>query len=135
MTRPKDTVNAGVRLSVEGDWELRCNDCSRRGQTRYWPLTPEFWQPKWGMTRCRACWMDRRAARNRERWRTDPKWRAAKLAENREQRRAMARFAYRERWARLKADPVKYAEYVERRRAKQREASQRYRDRRAERAA
>ena len=122
--------NAGVRWDPDmGEFQLRCTDCASKGRTAYWPLTPEFWQPDWGMTRCRACWNERKAARQRARWRSDPEWRARKLEENREQRRAQQRVMYRLRWERLRADPEKYAAYVEARRARQREASARYRER------
>jgi hypothetical protein len=141
MSRPKGSWNAGVRLSPEGEWELRCPSCADKSVARYWPLTVdgrvsfEFWSPKYGMSRCRACWMERKAVRNRERWRSDPAWREAKLAANREQERARARFAYAERWAALRADPVKYEAYKAEKRERQRIASANYRARQRERVA
>lgn len=133
MSRLVGTPNVGIRWDDDMDEpQLRCEDCRRKGRAAYWPITREFWQPAWGFSRCRGCWMERKAARNRERWRTDPEWRARKLEENREQRRAMARFAYAERWARLRADPEKYEAYAAARRERQRLASQRYRERQRE---
>lgn len=130
MSRAPGTPNSGIRWDrVMGEWRLQCQSCAAKSVASYWPLTFEFWQPAWGMNRCRACVMEAKAARNRERWRTDPKWRQAKLEENREQRRAQARFAYKERWALLRSDPEKYAAYIERRREAGRASSQRYRDR------
>ena len=130
VSRTKGSTNAGIRWR-DGAWEFRCVTCERKKQACYWPLTFDFWDPKRSMVRCRACWAERRNAQNRARWAADPAWAEAKRAENRAQRKAKAAFAYRERYARLKADPVKYAEYRARRRAPQREAQARYRARQA----
>ena len=67
----------GVRF-IEGEWHLRCDDCGRdRQTTAYWPLTLDFWNPAWGMTRCRACWHRRHVVRTR-RWRMrNPEWHTA----------------------------------------------------------
>ena len=48
----------GVRYRDDTGFELRCDDCAGRqdGNPIYWPVTLEFWNPKAGMGRCRACW-------------------------------------------------------------------------------
>jgi hypothetical protein len=60
------TARAGIRFFPDTGWELRCETCSHDREQSYWPLTLEFWNPKQGMTRCRACWTalarDRRRA-------------------------------------------------------------------------
>jgi hypothetical protein len=73
--RPRGAWSAGVRWR-DGGWELRCSDCAVAGSsTCYWPLTDEFWNHGWGMTRCRACWRHRRAVTARrlraEAWRRE----------------------------------------------------------------
>ena len=130
MSRTPGAVNSGFRWDPElEEFQKRCASCAAKGRASFWPLTLEFWRPAWGLTRCRTCVLEARAKRNRERWLADPEWRRAKLEANREQRLATKRFAYAERWARLRADPVKYADYIERRRKQQREASRRHRER------
>ena len=45
------------------EMQLRCEDCSKGGRTQsYWPATLEFWYPRLGLQRCRACHNDRRRA-------------------------------------------------------------------------
>lgn len=40
----------------EDEWEMRCDTCVSSGQTKgWWPLSLEFWDPKSGLQRCRAC--------------------------------------------------------------------------------
>lgn len=135
MSRPKGSWNVGVRY-VDGEWELRCNDCAKKSVARYWPLTLEFWLPKLGMSRCRACWLERRAARDRDRWANDPSFREGKRQRNIQHRRDMGHIIYKDRWERLKADPVAHEAERARRRGQWREAARRYRDRmRQERAA
>lgn len=35
---------------------MRCDPCASSGQTRaYWPITREFWDPRSGLQKCRAC--------------------------------------------------------------------------------
>lgn len=136
MSRPVGTPNVGIRWDPDmGEAQLRCEDCRRKGRASFWPITLEFWQPQWGWSRCRACWMERKAARNRERWANDPAFRAKKLELNREHRRAMARVMYRQRWEQLRADPVKYEAYLAARRERQRAASARYRAKQREQVA
>ena len=132
MSRTLGAVNSGFRYDEEmGEFQKRCASCADMGRAAFWPLTTEFWNHKWGLVRCRTCVLEAKAKRNRERWAADPAWRQAKLDANREQRLASRRFAYAERWAKLRADPVKYGEYIEKRRAQQREASRRHRERKA----
>lgn len=44
----------GVRWREDG-FEMRCDACP--SGARYWPLTPEFWNVKHGLSRCAACWL------------------------------------------------------------------------------
>ena len=46
---------------IDGEFSLRCTGCAEKHGLggRYWPLTPEFWNPVRGMSRCRACWHER----------------------------------------------------------------------------
>lgn len=37
----------------EGEWELRCRTCGD-----WWPLTLEFYNPRHGTARCKACWRE-----------------------------------------------------------------------------
>jgi hypothetical protein len=53
----------GCRFRGDVGYEGRCNACAE-----WWPLTDEFWYPRQGMARCRACINDgqtRRARRAR----------------------------------------------------------------------
>lgn len=62
MSRKAGSLSVGIRWRDDA-WELRCPDCAVAGRTAcYWPLTAEFWNPVWGMTRCRACWRQRKAS-------------------------------------------------------------------------
>lgn len=45
----------GVRYREDTGFEMRCDECPNGA--RYWPLTPEFWNIKHGMSRCAACWL------------------------------------------------------------------------------
>ena len=40
----------GVRFRADTGWEGKCDACAT-----YWPLTDEFWYPRQGCRRCRAC--------------------------------------------------------------------------------
>jgi hypothetical protein len=51
------TERTGVRYRQDVGWELRCESCAVLHGERYWPLTLEFWDPRHGMSRCRACWV------------------------------------------------------------------------------
>ena len=54
MTQPFGDRYRGVRWR-EGEFEMRCDSCPNGA--RYWPLTPEFWNVKHGLSRCAACWL------------------------------------------------------------------------------
>ena len=57
MTR----LDHGVRYDPgEREFLLRCSECAAKGRNAYWPLTLEFWNPKDGLQRCRACSRERR---------------------------------------------------------------------------
>lgn len=49
----------GIRWREDTGWELRCDSCVAKhsGTEVYWPLEPvgEFWNPRDGLARCRAC--------------------------------------------------------------------------------
>lgn len=40
--------------------QIQCGDCARAGRKSYWPGTREFWVPRLGFQRCRACHNTRR---------------------------------------------------------------------------
>lgn len=43
-----------VRWSAsEDEWQHRCGECRQ-----WWPLTFDFWYPRHGMARCKACWTE-----------------------------------------------------------------------------
>jgi hypothetical protein len=50
-------MRSNVRYDkAEGEFLLRCPSCAAAGQTRsYWPITREFWDPRSGLAKCRAC--------------------------------------------------------------------------------
>lgn len=127
----------GVRWDADlEEFQKRCDSCASTGRGPiYWPLTLEFWEPKHGMTRCRACWRRRHAAKVREALRHDPVRYARKLEANREQKRAKnaiynAQY-YPAKMERLRSDPERYDAW----KARHREASARYRARLREQAA
>lgn len=62
-------LHRGIRWNQETQaWELRCDDCVRYGRgATYWPLTQEFWSPRAGVARCRACWAEKKRRDERER--------------------------------------------------------------------
>ncbi len=71
-----------VAIRYREEWEARCETCNS-----WWPLDGEFWQPKNGMVRCKACW--REYFRLKERGRTSDEAVA-------EQKRAANRLRYAE---------------------------------------
>lgn len=84
----------------EGWFEARCDGCVASGQSRaYWPLTvdaagvPEFWDPRSGMQKCRAC---HNTARRRNRHQTPEERRKKQRAYYRQTRaeRLATRHAY-----------------------------------------
>lgn len=99
----------GVRWNPEVDaFTLKCDDCAKRGDACYWPLTLDFWNPR-TMQRCRACDADKRARMEREKRRADNAFA--------EERRARARAYYRENKAVMS---MKHTIYMRERRARQR---------------
>jgi hypothetical protein len=40
----------GCRFREDVGFEGKCNSC-----VEWWPITDEFWYPRQGMSRCRAC--------------------------------------------------------------------------------
>lgn len=37
------------------EWLAQCKQCAKDGRKSYWPLTVEFFNPRLGVQRCRAC--------------------------------------------------------------------------------
>jgi len=74
----------GVRYNPDiGDFELKCDDCVGKRNTRcYWPLTLDFWNPR-TMQRCRACDVERRARLQREKRKADAVFAEAERQRNR----------------------------------------------------
>lgn len=118
----------GVRYRRDTGWELRCASCRKSRHTPfYWPLTHEFWDTHRGLTRCKACWRNYDLHNKRERYRTDPVFRAEQLEKNRARRlttREVARIKHT-LWRQNVAatDPDRYQAMLER----QREATARWR--------
>lgn len=55
MSRPR-LIRSNVRWEREMDEpQLRCESCATKGGPYWWPLTKEFWDPRLGFARCRAC--------------------------------------------------------------------------------
>lgn len=115
MSRPRGTANAGIRYDAEhGEFLLRCASCTKRHLPSFWPLTLEFWNPRVSMIRCRACIAEERRAADRAAYAAlAPEARERRLAASRAQRHAQRAFAYKERYERIKADPIAYAAYLE----------------------
>ena len=76
-----------VRWSkADETFEMQCEGC-----LDFLPLTPEYWVPKHGCTRCRACFRDANNAKQRERnraRRADPAYRVQQATGLRMKRRA-----------------------------------------------
>jgi hypothetical protein len=53
MTTTTAALPAQAPRYREDGWELRCRTCGD-----WWPLTTEFYDPKHGTVRCRACWRE-----------------------------------------------------------------------------
>ena len=77
----------GVRWREDVGFELRCDVCAKARRTDcYWPLTLDFWNPRRGMTMCRACRRRADAVASRSRYHRDGRVRSQKLASSRHQR-------------------------------------------------
>lgn len=60
-----------VRWRLEG-FEMQCPTCAlRAGGATYWPLTPEFWNPR-NLARCRACILIDKRQQAKARYWADP---------------------------------------------------------------
>lgn len=121
MSRTVGSVTAPVHYDRQmGEFLLLCKDCAALGERRLWPITLEFWNPNLGMSRCRACWKDRRNRMDRARFAADAELRERNREKSRQYRLDMRRVYYKARYAALKADPVKYEAHREREVARQR---------------
>ena len=50
------TSRAPVRYDkADGEFLLRCDSCVALKRNAYWPITLEFWEPRSGLQKCRAC--------------------------------------------------------------------------------
>ncbi len=118
-----------IRWRADTGWELRCQSCAARRRECYWPLEPygEFWYPKRGLQRCKACFRDRDALFQRIAYAKDPDRKRARQRAYYRKNRAANRIISRLRWEATLADPEKHAKAIER----SRESSRRYRERRA----
>lgn len=79
-----------VRWREDTGWEFRCEDCSARARAgSFWPLDFDFWDPRAGMQRCRACWAAHVRRRRLERDLAQPgysqRWQRRYYRENRAQ--------------------------------------------------
>lgn len=122
---------SAVRFRPDTGWEFRCEDCTRLGKARFWPLTDEHWNKSRGMRRCRSCWKSYDRAQQLARYAAMPELkREHRRAQQRTYRRAtpgQQRTVERLRWEAIKSDPS----LLERARVRTREAQRRYRARRA----
>lgn len=69
---PNSRKARGVRWNEELEcFEMKCESCfARRGRHpggSYWPLTLEFWDPREGLQRCRACIAEDKRNKEKER--------------------------------------------------------------------
>ena len=60
-----------------------CLRCRRRGQASFWPLTFDFWDPRLGMSNCRACIRELARIRVRRKYHEDAEYRARTIANTR----------------------------------------------------
>ena len=102
----------GVKYK-EGEFYLRCGKCWEANLACYWPLTLEFWEPKLGLTRCRACWATYRRRQKRARH-SDARYYAEardvillKARERYQRRRDIYLSGRRDRYARQRAEQGK----------------------------
>jgi hypothetical protein len=108
-----------VRWDPEmGEFEAQCGDCAAAARRSYWPLTRDFWDPRLGVQRCRACQNTRRRLARRAKIDVRAKarayyhghrehrlaWRKAWHAANRERVNAERRAAYAAKRAAARAE-------------------------------
>lgn len=131
MTRIWSPTPRGLRYREATGFELRCLGCAdsdQPGDSRWWPLTTEFWFPSRGLSRCRACWREYDARKARQKYLTDLSARDRHLLSSRQYRklhRSVQRIKNKAKWQSILADPVAHASAKER----TREAQRRYRAR------
>lgn len=53
MTETTATLPPQPPRYRDGEWELRCRTCGD-----WWPLTLDFYTPRHGTARCKACWRE-----------------------------------------------------------------------------
>lgn len=89
----------GVRHSKDG-WDGQCDKCRQ-----WWPLDTEFWVPRFGMRRCRACHNEERKVYLRKLRADNPEMRAIHRERSRENQRMKRRvwgrdafLEYQRRW-------------------------------------
>lgn len=141
MTAPKAVVvrDAPVRWREDTGWEMRCSSCAIKRRQRFWPLTHEFWNYRLGMKACRACVMERAAAKKRERYYASEEYREDRKRKAREYRAEMGatvKIIDQKRWqAFLERRANASEDELQTLREKAAERQRRYRARRRERAA
>ena len=62
----------GVRYREDG-FQGQCETCRD-----WWPLELDYWLPRWGLRRCRACVKAHRADHQNARYRNEPAYREAR---------------------------------------------------------
>ncbi len=63
----------GVRFR-EDTFQGQCETCHE-----WWPISTEFWLPRWGVRRCRACVMAHRRDHQNARYWNEPAYRETRL--------------------------------------------------------
>lgn len=93
-----------VRWSPDGP-EMRCDECADKGGVAaYWPLTPQFWDPR-NVQRCRACNLGRKRAKAKAKYWADPETHRQRAIEYHELHRRVIQLKKRARYA---EDPETY---------------------------
>lgn len=96
-------MTAPIRWRVETGFEFRCESCVQRGGTTvFWPLTDEFWTPRHGMTKCRACQLDY-WRKKQKRLRTKADYYATYYRKHRAELLAKRRAYYLRNWEAIQA--------------------------------
>lgn len=113
----------GVRFRTASGFEGRCDMCRE-----WWPIDTEFWDPKHGLSRCRACLRAFKNETARRKYASDAQWAERKRLEARAQRLAKGRGYGHERWRRIAADPEQLAAHKERSRRNVKAFRQRQRE-------